>query len=320
MPDGEAGRGLKEVFWGTLFGFLVLAFCIMAVEADLHSAPSKQQPKQSDNNQRIVELSARITLLESEAKIKHSASNEDQNVPSNTLLDASRKFLLDIHVTDLLLVFFTAMLAFKTSGLHRETVELRRLADTQRQDMLRSILAAEKSANAAKVNSQLVIDTERARFYCVVRWTNSEEALKLAYLPGFEPVADNDIVTAPSVDYWIKNIGRSPAILAEINWKFGQNREDGPGVEIGQDGVGGRPVLLEGEETPPITRRIRNTFTQKDKMDAINGKRPVIFEIEIKFSDTFGRSYKCCWEYRNIRREMVAIKSTEDDTQQGEGN
>lgn len=47
------------------------------------------------------------------------------------------------------LLFFTGVLASKTEGLYRETNSLRLIADQQRADMLRSIEASEKSAEAA---------------------------------------------------------------------------------------------------------------------------------------------------------------------------
>jgi len=88
MPNGKAGRGLKEVFWGALFGFVVLAFCVAAVEANLHSAPSKQQSQQSDNNQRITELGARVALLEMQSKIENHADSNKQGESSSFLANS----------------------------------------------------------------------------------------------------------------------------------------------------------------------------------------------------------------------------------------
>jgi hypothetical protein len=202
MPDGEVGRGLKEVFWGTLFGFVVLAFCVAAVEANLHSTPPKQQSQQGDNNQRTAELRARIALLETQSKIENNTRNDKQNESSGFL----GKFI-EFNITDALLVLFTAILALKTSGLHKETSELRRLTDAQRADTLRSILAAEKAANAAKQSAEAIPRLERAYVYI----DTIVPQIRVIVRGG----QDQQLHTSELTIYFI-NHGRTPANIVSV--------------------------------------------------------------------------------------------------------
>jgi hypothetical protein len=82
------------------------------------------------------------------------AAVESKPSPTNNQTRDSEKTALEIFfeikLTDVALIFFTAVLAFKTSGLFTETAGLRKAADNQRADMLRSIEATERMAKATE--------------------------------------------------------------------------------------------------------------------------------------------------------------------------
>src|SRR5882724_11750787 len=73
-------------------------------------------------------------------------------VPHNFLESAVEwavKFF-ELKLTDVLIVFFTGVLAVKTAGLFKETAGLRAAADQQASDMKASIAAAKDAAAAAE--------------------------------------------------------------------------------------------------------------------------------------------------------------------------
>ena len=73
--------------------------------------------------------------------------------------------LMDFRLTDFFLVIFTWILATKTSGLYVETAAMRAIVAEQRQDMLRSIKAAEDSAKAALISAEHFSKVERAYLF-----------------------------------------------------------------------------------------------------------------------------------------------------------
>jgi hypothetical protein len=111
--------------------------------------------------------------------------------------------LLEFRLTDLLLVIFTLVLANKTGGLYTETAALRAAADQQREDMIRSIRAAEKAAEAAVRTVQASERTERARVFFRVVNTGLD--------------VDSKAVVQPdgTMKCGFRNVGRTPAILIE---------------------------------------------------------------------------------------------------------
>jgi hypothetical protein len=100
------------------------------------------------------------------------------------------------------LVVFTGVLALRTAGLFTETRRLRETADKERGDMLRSVAAAETTANAA----MLAIGSERA-------WITLERAhINTATKGSLNGVPFENALVFQSE--W-RNRGRRPAIRLE---------------------------------------------------------------------------------------------------------
>jgi hypothetical protein len=91
-------------------------------------------------------------------------------------------------VFSLSLAVFTGVLASRTSGLHAETAALRATAEQQRMDMLRSVIATEKAADAAKRTVDVLIATERSELVLA--------EIGLATLPDPLPGQPNNFVPA----------------------------------------------------------------------------------------------------------------------------
>jgi hypothetical protein len=148
--------------WGPLFALFMLfgasLFGLLVVE---HPEPNnRSQPTISPNrNSRPSELAATRAPNQYGEKGKQESNWIEClfDKPTDTLLVAFNG----------LLVLFTYFLYSATAGLFKETAELRRIANEQRGDLLRSITAAEKSANAAKLSADAFPTIERAYVFVV---------------------------------------------------------------------------------------------------------------------------------------------------------
>lgn len=107
---------------------------------------------------------------------------------------------LDLKLTDLLLVIFTGVLAVKTAGLFKETEGLRRAADKQASDLLRSIKAAETQARVAE-------DT----------LTKVQRPYIFAF--GVKEIQRDD-AEEPFVSFIVVNHGQTPAVVENLGAGF----------------------------------------------------------------------------------------------------
>src|ERR1700722_10712155 len=131
-----------------LFGCFLTGFCF-AVWIASHKPPSEQRYKEANETQRHAEPIAPTAATD--ANMAHTDGDRHRSA------DEKKWFtdFFEIKLTDLLIAIFTGVLAWKTAGLFRETAGLRNAADKQQADLLRSIEAAEKSAEAAIGGNQL---------------------------------------------------------------------------------------------------------------------------------------------------------------------
>jgi hypothetical protein len=168
-------RRLQQAFWIALFVCFAIGFG-WAVWSASGNIPSKQKSEwtgKAEKGTQPIAPSIGGTLNQS-----HTPENRPEAVnhkrSSDEIVLEWLRGLFDFKATDFLLVIFTAVLAFKTAGVFRETAALRSAADQQARDMQASIIEARRSADAArdaadaaKLNAQAVIETERARIYIV---------------------------------------------------------------------------------------------------------------------------------------------------------
>jgi hypothetical protein len=140
------------------------------------------------------------------------ASVQTQTNPADS---ESRKYektaletFFELKLTDVLLVVFTAILAWRTSGLFVETAGLRDAADRQRTDSLRSIAATEIAAKASQQSAE-----------------TSKKALFAAYqailtITEFELRDPNARLNKPHIHWGIRNAGPGMAIVQKIGIKI----------------------------------------------------------------------------------------------------
>lgn len=183
----------QKALWFALFGIVLIGFADQEIRiANRPISEPQQRPHFVQSPRAPVE-----------AEIK---------TPEGAIVDwVSRLF--DFRLTDVLIVFFTALLASKTAGLYTETAALRSVADAQRGDLLRSIRAAENSAHAAQKSADVAEAalTIAERPYFVPR----EPKLKMYRFgqPGMPPSDPQTWVG--TLEYGFLNMGRTVGFLKE---------------------------------------------------------------------------------------------------------
>jgi hypothetical protein len=138
------------------------------------------------------------------------------------------------------LLIFTGILAFRTTGLYRETAALRQVAKQQRGDLLRSIQASESAAEAAKKAADI-----------------SEQALTVLERPYLfidEPIISRDhpVTQMPheEVRYFFTNYGKTPAI---VRFMEADIRIDNSINSSVWEAFNGRIIFGKGERNPLLS-------------------------------------------------------------------
>lgn len=180
-----------------LFGLVALAILIIggiAVVPPSQKIPAQQQTERTSTAKNKPDA----------MKAKILQSHEKQS-DAGSVLDWLIRFF-EVKLTDILIVFFTAVLAYKTSGLFKETAGLRAAADQQALDMKASIAAGQKAADAADQSARAAIAIELP-------------IIRIAPEPiGTSEKRDGDKMI---VSYWVpglifSNLGRTKAFPIEI--------------------------------------------------------------------------------------------------------
>jgi hypothetical protein len=149
-------------------------------------------------------------------------AKEQANAPSqrSSAIHAHEKGMFDtffeIKLTDVALIFFTAMLAWRTSGLFTETAGLRDAAEKQRTDSLRSIAATEIAAKAAQQSAGVA---EKALFAA------NHPLLTISELELRE--SDQAANRPPHIHWGMRNSGTGIAVVISIDVKTGTKEKVG---------------------------------------------------------------------------------------------
>ena len=203
MPKGGPPIGRAQRIVIALLACLVVA---IAVFNSSQQAPSEQHPNGAANTQQSANA-PKTDGVKTDAGKAQSQREKKENSATNPLYEWIAGFL-DFKLTDVLIVFFTGVLAVKTAGLFTETAGIRAVADSQQRDFLRSVKATEKAALAAETSAETArtefISTHRPRI--VLR-----EAVTGTFLDG-EPV---------KVFFHLANVGDTSGTIIKSFIKVG---------------------------------------------------------------------------------------------------
>jgi hypothetical protein len=164
--------------------------------------------------------------------------------------------------------------------------------------------AAADAADAAKLNSQAVLDAERARIYVEAnaQYLLQQIQRSIDYLPANTPEQEKAPLEQGErieVTYVVENYGRTPAIIKEISHQLivaktlPSPRETSP--------VDPLPIshFLARETEAGISCNCKGVRTVKDARDVFGKLKTLWFYGYIAYDDTFGwgREFNYVWHY-----------------------
>ncbi len=123
---------------------------------------------------------------------------------------------------------------------------------------------------------------------------------------------DGTVTAKPAVEFTVKNLGKSAAIMSQISYQLIQGAEDQRLWDYAISDVIVDPVIEGGDESkPPTSCQFSSAFCVGDSREALDGDRPLYFYGHISFVDTFNREHTYYWRYRNDRQRFVLVYQNE---------
>jgi hypothetical protein len=194
------------------------------------------------------------------------------------------------------LVVFTGILSVATIGLGAATVGLYLTGEKQ-------IGVAKQSADAANLNAQAVIESERGRLYAIIDLQTIENEVKRVVAPRHPPLADDIRLENLAIEYSFRNYGKTPAFILEV----------GHGTAVTKGEPKGRTYALlvplpidyvvgAGEKTVPI-RNVAMPSMSVATAKAIRDLDATFwFHGYVEYDDTFGwrRKFEFVWHYSAV--------------------
>ena len=173
------------------------------------------------------------------------------------------------------------------------------------------------AANAAKLGAEALISSERAHLFVIIKGSSLQDALHAAvWYPNSPDMDDSFISRRPAVEFSIKNLGKTAAIMTEVSYQLSQGPADQSewNYEIRDTIVD--PVIEGGEETAPPTPCAIEvaTFLVRDARAAMDRTRPLFFYGYVSFLDTFNRRHRYFWRYENSGMRFVLVYQDERQT------
>jgi hypothetical protein len=209
-------------------------------------------------------------------------------------------------------IFILQLVAFGLQAryMRRTVIEMRRTTHAT----IRSTRAAQSSANAAILNAEALIGAERARLFVIIDWNNLREALMGAHL--HPTMVGSQLSPRPELSFFIKNTGRTAAILTEVSYQLIQ-RVDGAGwTHIAIDTIVD-PVIEGGQRSAGSTPCPSESLLKiEDGIAAIDGSRPLFFYGYVLFRTVLKRNYKYFWRYQYRGQRFVLVYEKEHEEKQ----
>jgi hypothetical protein len=193
--------------------------------------------------------------------------------------------------------FFTLVLAFSTVGLWGATIALYLSGEKQ-------IGIATKTANAAELSAQALMNAERARLFVAIQTENISTIVgRGGFFNKSESMFKQEL-QSPGIGYLFKNVGKTAAILKEVSEQIIVKPEfpiDAPySVREQPEDL----VIEPGKAGSTFACIMRDTLTVGDAVGFEKRKLAFWFYGYVKFNDAFGREHR--FEYRYCYRRGFA--------------
>lgn len=261
--------------------FVAFVFLMGAAFAQSQPTPSEQRNERgaADQAQRSVVQPARnfsspatSVIVANPIEVKCADTGPESCGKKNYFLR-----FFDFTLTDTLVALFTAILGIFTINLAGST---KAAAD-----------AATKAADAARDSADAAVAAESARLLIYPKSHSLYEAVtKFGILWDKSPEM-GILSSRPSVEFVLKNYGKSPATLISLDI-FLEGRDEPPPALDKPGSLVELPVetVIGGSlSTPDLLAAVENFFTMKDAIDIAQGKKSVWLYGTISYSDVFDR-------------------------------
>lgn len=257
-------------FWSGIFG------------EQLCPAPAKQEQEggatQDGSDKVEASSNSNVTAkpsVNSPQLHAHPEPHQTENTPRcsyyRAIIDRFLKFV-EFKITDFLIVFFTAILAFKTSSLDRATRGLQRAAVRQTRDTNRAIAESARAATAMETS----LDIARQSVAASLDSTKTAREVGEATIRAYVFVQNINFSIAPN---------NCP--LVQIEWK-NSGQTPGKNVSIVNNFVLGTTVI--GDKENPVQYKGSSTYFAKDIGSQDTDSREISFTCVIPPHHAGGQS------------------------------
>lgn len=224
-------------------------------------------------------------------KSKDEISEKDRDDSAD---EASEFWVIIGHrlkITDSLLVIFTLFLFFATFALWWSTHRLWK--------------SGEKQIAIAKQSSDALVAAERAQLFILMDYSNVEQ--KIRDWIGSCSVGDDGSHLAGSfhVSYWIKNFGKTPAVIKEISHEISFMTDLMPEpyyIAIPSSALPSRYVIEAGGHTDPIACQSTANWPIGVVRGVANRECSIWFIGRVVYDDVMGgKNHETgfVWRYRS---------------------
>jgi hypothetical protein len=183
-------------------------------------------------------------------------------------------------------------------------------------DAKKAAEAAEKSASAAKLNAQALIDAEAAQMYLVIEKSNVERMYQLGGMYSNSPTMHESDSDPPWIEYRLRNYGKSPAIVQTVLHGISLE-EPKTEVEPREYGLGQEDleIIGVGEQGQIIKCKIEKSFTFGNVRSIVTNDRLLLFYGHSTFMDHFGRKQTLDWELvaDDSRWNLISHRNTREN-------
>jgi hypothetical protein len=219
--------------------------------------------------------------------LAEAGSYEADNNPNSAYWNPTgwwQKFFCEAKVTDVALAFFTYCLIV--------------VGGFQARYLYNTVAATKEAADAAALNAQAVINSERAHIFIDIDVENITREIPHANLVT-KPEFEDHMITALRLSYTLKNYGKTPAIIRDIKHSTFVARNL-LGVHEYESVVDLPAHILGAKETSsPISVIDLPRLTVREARSIRGAESTFWFRGIIVYDDTFGwrRTLKFIWHY-----------------------
>jgi hypothetical protein len=268
----------KNAFFA-LMGFLsgLYFFAVAGVELNHENWPSEEHQQQGETDKPVSNPHPPSAELPAPSAQIRTTPEQSDNHPKKAdtfkrIADWTWRFFTDIKITDALLVFFTAVLAFRTADLFRETAI---------------------AAKAAKDGAEALPKLERAYLFFEITSDNIAQCLYGKHTEGL----------TPEVKWRIINYGRTPGTISSAGVQLVLSHER----DLPFDWNAIPREVLKSDYFHPGVCRYDHILKAHERTRIIRRTSRLLFKFTVTYRDVLGEDHTTAdwWQYDGDRERFI---------------